>query len=306
MKKLSGIIVPMATPLCDPRTLDKEGVAKMVEHLVSGGVDGIFLLGTTGEGPQLPYALRRELVAETCARVAGRVPVLAGITETDLDAALDFARFCADAGASAAVAAAPYYFKLSQDECIAWYTELADRLPLPLVLYNMPSHTDTSLAPATMATLAAHPNIVALKDSSGSISLINKVRVAIEPFAGKFAMFMGPDAAVGEAVMMGADGGVCTGANLWPHLFKDLYLAAKAGDTARVRELQRFTTDANMRLYAIGSGHSSIVKGVKAALAEMGLIQNVLATPFTPFSGKELETVREAVRTLREQLAKPQ
>ena len=300
MKKLSGIIVPMATPLCDPRTLDKEGVAKMVEHLVSGGVDGIFLLGTTGEGPQLPYALRRELVAETCARVAGRVPVLAGITETDLDAALDFARFCADAGASAAVAAAPYYFKLSQDECIAWYTELADRLPLPLVLYNMPSHTDTSLAPATMATLAAHPNIVALKDSSGAISYFNEVRVAVEPFAGKFSIFMGPDAAVGEAVLMGADGGVCTGANLWPKLFKELYLAAKAGDLPRVRDLQRFTTASNMKIYAVGSGHSSILRGVKAALSEMGLIKNVLATPFEPFSGADLRKIRSALNELRE------
>ena len=302
MEKLSGIIPPMVTPLTSNRALDKDGVAKMVEHLVGGGVDGLFLLGTTGEGPHLPYALRRELVAETCRAVAGRIPVLVGITETDMDDALAFARDCHGFGAAAAVAAPPYYFKLSQGECVAWYTALADRLDMPLVIYNMPSHTDTTLSPATIAQLAAHPNIVALKDSSGSISLFNKVRVAIEPFAGKFAMFMGPDAAVGEAVMMGADGGVCTGANLWPRLFKDLYLAAKAGDTARVRELQRFTTDANKRLYAIGSGHSSIVKGVKAALAEMGLIQNVLATPFTPFSGKELETVREAVRTLREKI----
>ena len=300
MNKLSGIIPPMVTPLDEKRQLDKDGVAKMVKHLVGGGVDGIFLLGTTGEGPHLPYALRRELVAETCRCVADRIPVFVGITETDMDDALAFARDCRGFGASYAVAAPPYYFKLSQGECVVWYTELANRLEMPLVIYNMPSHTDTTLSPATIALLAAHPNIVALKDSSGSISYFNKVRVAIEPFAGKFAMFMGPDAAVGEAVMMGADGGVCTGANLWPHVFKSLYLAAKAGDIKKVRELQRFTTDANMRLYAIGSGHSSIVKGVKAALAEMGLIKNVLATPFTPFAGKELETVRDAVAKLRQ------
>jgi 4-hydroxy-tetrahydrodipicolinate synthase len=302
MEKLSGIIPPMVTPLTANHALDKDGVAKMVEHLVGGGVDGIFLLGTTGEGPHLPYALRRELVAETCRCVAGRVPVFVGITETDMDDALAFACDCHAFGASYAVAAPPYYFKLSQGECVAWYMELANRLEMPLVIYNMPSHTDTTLAPATLAQLAAHPNIVGLKDSSGSISYFNKVRVAVEPFAGKFAMFMGPDAAVGEAVLMGADGGVCTGANLWPRVFKSLHLAAKAGDLEKVRKLQRFTTDANMRLYAIGSGHSSIVKGVKAALAEMGLIQNVLATPFTPFDGKELETVKEAVRTLREQI----
>ncbi len=302
MEKLSGIIPPMVTPLTANHALDKDGVAKMVEHLVGGGVDGIFLLGTTGEGPHLSYAIRRELVAEACRCVAGRVPVFVGITETDMDDALAFARDCRGFGASFAVAAPPYYFKLSQGECVAWYMELANRLEMPLVIYNMPSHTDTTLVPATLAQLAAHPNIVGLKDSSGSISYFNKVRVAVEPFVGKFAMFMGPDAAVGEAVLMGADGGVCTGANLWPRVFKSLHLAAKAGDLEKVRKLQRFTTDANMRLYAIGSGQSSIVKGVKAALAEMGFIQNVLATPFTPFTGKELETVKEAVRTLREQI----
>ena len=302
MEKLSGIIPPMVTPLTANHALDKDGVAKMVEHLVGGGVDGIFLLGTTGEGPHLSYAIRRELVAEACRCVAGRVPVFVGITETDMDDALAFARDCRGFGASFAVAAPPYYFKLSQGECVAWYMELANRLEMPLVIYNMPSHTDTTLAPATLAQLAAHPNIVGLKDSSGSISYFNKVRVAVEPFAGKFAMFMGPDAAVGEAVLMGADGGVCTGANLWPRVFKSLHLAAKAGDLEKVRKLQRFTTDANMRLYAIGSGHSSIVKGVKAALAEMGFIQNVLATPFTPFTGKELETVKAAIERLKKLL----
>ena len=302
--KLSGIICPMATPLASPSALDKEGVAKMVEHLVAGGVDGIFLLGTTGEGPHLPYAIRRELVAETCRLVAGRIHVFAGITETDLDAALAFARFCKDAGASFAVAAAPYYFQLSQGELAAWFTALADALPLPLVVYNMPSHVDTPIAPATMAKLAAHQNVVALKDSSGSISYFNKVRVAVEPFADKFAVFMGPDAAVGEAVLMGADGGVCTGANLWPRLFKELHLAAKAGDLARVRALQRFTTAANMRLYAVGSGHASIIQGVKAALSEMGLVRNVLATPFEPFSGEKLDAIRTAVAQLKTEAAK--
>ena len=165
-------------------------------------------------------------------------------------------------------------------------------------------HVDTPIAPATMAKLAAHPNVVALKDSSGSISYFNKVRVAVEPFADKFAVFMGPDAAVGEAVLMGADGGVCTGANLWPRLFKELHLAAKAGDLARVRALQRFTTAANMRLYAVGSGHASIIQGVKAALSEMGLVRNVLATPFEPFSGEKLDAIRTAVAQLKTEAAK--
>ena len=110
---------------------------------------------------------------------------------------------------------------------------------------------------------------------------------------------MGPDEAMGEAVLLGADGGVCTGANLWPAQFKAMYLAAKAGDVEKVRKLQRFTTMSSYRLYGLGQGQIGFLKGVKAALAEMGLIQNVLAAPFAPFSGKALAPVRKAVRELK-------
>ena len=296
--KLSGLIPPMVTPLDAKRRLDKKGTKNMVNHLLKGGVDGIFLLGTTGEGPHLSYAIREELVKTVCRLVKGRVPVLVGITETDLDDAVAFAAKCKSYGAAAVVAAPPYYFKLTQAECVAWFTEMADRLTLPLVVYDMPAHTDTVIEPATIAKLAAHPNIIAMKDSSSIIALFNKFRIALEPFADKFSLFMGPDEAMGEAVLLGADGGVCTGANLWPVQFKAMYLAAKAGDVETVRCLQRFTTMSSYLLYGLGQGQIGFLKGVKCALAEMGLIQNVLAAPFTPFSGRERAQVKAALKKL--------
>ena len=296
--KLSGLIPPMVTPLDAKRRLDKKGTKNMVNHLLKGGVDGIFLLGTTGEGPHLSYAIREELVKTVCRLVKGRVPVLVGITETDMDDAVAFAAKCKSYGAAAVVAAPPYYFKLTQAECVAWFTEMADRLPLPLVVYDMPAHADTVIEPATIAKLAAHPNIVAMKDSSSIIALFNKFRIALEPFADKFSLFMGPDEAMGEAVLLGADGGVCTGANLWPAQFKAMYLAAKAGDVETVRCLQRFTTMSSYLLYGLGQGQIGFLKGVKCALAEMGLIQNVLAAPFTPFSGRERAQVKAALKKL--------
>ena len=303
MKKFTGLIPPMVTPLDEKRRLDKKGVANMVRYLVDGGVDGIFLLGTTGEGPHLSYAIRRELVKETCRLVKGRVPVLVGITETDLEDALAFAADCKAFGAAGVVAAPPYYFKLTQAECVAWFTELADRSPLPVVVYDMPAHTDTVIEPVTIAKLAAHKNIVAMKDSSSIIALFNKFRIALEPFKDKFSLFMGPDEAMGEAVLLGADGGVCTGANLWPKAFKAMYLAAKAGDVEKVRRLQRFTTMSSYLLYGLGQGQIGFLKGVKAALAEMGLVQNVLAAPFAPFAGKELRPIKAAIRKLKKELS---
>ena len=296
--KLTGLIPPMVTPLDAKRRLDKKGTRNMVRHLLKGGVDGIFLLGTTGEGPHLSYAVREELVKTVCGLVKGRVPVLVGITETDLDDAVAFAAKCKAYGAAAVVAAPPYYFKLTQAECVAWFTEMADRLPLPLVIYDMPAHTDTIIEPATIAKLAAHPNIVAMKDSSSIIALFNKFRIALEPYAEKFSLFMGPDEAMGEAVLLGADGGVCTGANLWPAQFKAMYLAAKAGDVETVRRLQRFTTMSSYLLYGLGQGQIGFLKGVKCALAEMGLIQNVLAAPFAPFAGRERAQVKAALKKL--------
>lgn len=304
MRKFSGLIPPMVTPLDANRRLDKKGVKNMVDHLLAGGVDGIFLLGTTGEGPHLSYAVREALVKETCRLVKGRVPVLVGITETDVEGALAFAAACGKHGAAAVVAAPPYYFKLTQAECTAWFSELADRSPLPVVVYDMPAHTDTVVEPATIVKLAAHPNIVAMKDSSSVIALFNKFRLALEPFADKFSLFMGPDEAMGEAVLLGADGGVCTGANLWPAAFKAMHLAAKAGDAEKVARIQRFTTMSSYLLYGLGAGQIGFLKGVKAALAEMGLVQNALAAPFAPFVGKELVAVKKALKTLRAEYAK--
>lgn len=294
----------MVTPLASPDRLDVAGVKKMVEHLVSGGVDGIFLLGTTGEGPHLSYALRKELIEKATAAVRGRVKVLAAVTDTTMEEAVALAKVAKKAGCDAVVATTPYYFKLTQDEVYAWFAELADRSPLPLVIYDMPAHTDTIVEPKTIAKLAAHPNVIGMKDSSSVIALFNKFRVALEPFAEKFSLFMGPDEAMGEAVLMGADGGVCTGANLWPATFKAMYEAAKTGDCAEVRRLQRLTTMSSYLLYGLGQGQSGFLKGVKAALSEMGLIKNVLTTPFAPFSGKELATVRKALRQLRKMGAK--
>ena len=303
-KVLSGLIPPMVTPLDERRRLDRAGVKNMVNHLLKGGVDGIFLLGTTGEGPHLSYAVREALVKETCRLVKGRVPVLVGITETDLEDALAIAKECRTFGAAAVVAAPPYYFKLTQTECVSWFAELADRSPLPVVVYDMPAHTDTVIEPATIAKLAAHRNVVAMKDSSSVIALFNKFRIALEPFKDRFSLFMGPDEAMGEAVLLGADGGVCTGANLWPDVFKAMYEAAKSGDLAKVAKLQRFTTMSSYLLYGLGQGQIGFLKGVKAALAEMGLIKNVLAAPFAPFAGGELEPIRAALRKLAKEKAK--
>src|SRR5258708_3767293 len=143
---LSGIIPPMVTPLRDQDALDVAALERIVEHLLAGGVSGLFLLGTTGEGPALSYSLRYELIDRTCDLVAGRVPVLVGVTDPALVEAQGLAEWAADAGADVIVAAPPYYFPMGQDDFVRWFTRLAEESPLPLFLYNIPPCTGITLS----------------------------------------------------------------------------------------------------------------------------------------------------------------
>src|ERR1700678_3507546 len=137
--KLNGIIPPMITPLLGRDELDVAGLERLVEHILAGGVSGLFILGTTGEGPSLSYRLRRELIERVCKEVARRMPGLAGITDTAFTESLNIARAAADCGADAVVVAPPYYLPEAQPELQEYLDHLVPELPLPLYIYNMPA-----------------------------------------------------------------------------------------------------------------------------------------------------------------------
>ena len=281
----------MVTPLTPERKLDAGGLERLVAHILGGGVHGLFALGTTGEAPDLPYDVRRELVERTCALVAGRVPVLVGITDTVSSESLCMGEFARSCGASALVAAPPYYFAAGQPELLAYYRRLADELPLPLFLYNMPSQVKVMIEVKTVVELSRHPNIAGLKDSSGNIGYFNACLHALKDRPG-FSILMGPEEAMGEAVLMGASGGVAGGANIFPRLFADLYDAAIAMDVPRVRALQDRVMLASSLLYGIGHHNSSFVKGVKCAISLMGICSDALAEPREPFNAGDRAKIR--------------
>ena len=198
MNAIKGIIPPMITPLKGNDELDREGAVRLTEHILAGGVHALFLLGTTGEAQSLTYRLRYEFVELVCKQVAGRVPVLVGVTDTSLDESVKLAAHAAACGAVGVVAAAPYYFAPSQQELIEYYTALADALPLPLYLYNMPSHVKVFLEPATVKTLADHPNIVGLKDSSANMTYFQTLLYYLGD-RDDFSLYIGPEELTGES-----------------------------------------------------------------------------------------------------------
>lgn len=296
-KPLRGVVPPMVTPLLDNERLDAEGLERLVEHILSGGVHGLFLLGTTGEAPDLSYELRHELVKRVCKQVKGRVPVLVGVTDTVFTESLRLAKTAEKAGAEAVVAAPPYYFAPGQPELVEYYNHLANNLPLPLFLYNMPSHTKVMIDPYTAHALSENANIVGLKDSSANIVYFNTVRHLLRERE-DFSILIGPEEALGEVVLMGGHGGVCGGANLFPKLFVDTYEAAVAGDVARVRELQDRVMRVSGALYGVGRHVSSFLKGVKCSLDLMGICGDFMAEPFSRFREEERSIIRSRLVAL--------
>jgi len=287
----------MVTPLLDNDRLDVAGLERLVGHILAGGVHGLFLLGTTGEAPDLGYKLRHELVKRVCKLVKGRVPVLVGVTDTVFSESLRLAAAAADAGAAAVVAAPPYYFAPGQPELVEYYSHLADRLPLPLFLYNMPSHTKVMVDPYTVQALAENPNIAGLKDSSANIVYFNAVCHSLRE-RNDFSVLMGPEEALGEVVLMGGHGGVCGGANLFPRLYVDVYNAAAAGDVATVRKLQDRVMTISGALYGVGRHVSSFLKGVKCSLDLMGICDDFMAEPFSRFREEERFIIRSRLLSL--------
>lgn len=293
-QQLTGIIPPMITPLLSTEKIDTVGVKNLVEHLIKGGVSGIFILGTTGETQHLSIKVRETLIRETCAAVNNRLPVLVGITDTSLSESLYLAGVAAECKADAVVAAPPYYFALGQPELFEYYQALSEKSPLPLYLYNMPSHTKVMIEPETVKKLSALPNIVGLKDSSANGVYFSKLLHLMKGNP-DFALFVGPEEMMASVVLMGANGGVAGGANLYPRLFVDLYNAAAAKDLAQVAILQDKVMQVGDALYGIGRFGSSYIKGIKTALALKGICSDCLAQPFNTFQKPEKQKIQTAL-----------
>lgn len=298
----SGIIPPMVTPLLsDNLSLDLDGVKHLIEHLVSGGVHGIFILGTTGESTSLSYKTREQLIVESCKAVNGRVPVFVGITDTSIEESVHLALIAEKAGAAAVVAAPPYYYGLGQEELYKYYWSLADQVNLPLFLYNMPSHTKINIDVKTVVRLAEHQNIVGLKDSSANAVYFQSLCYLLKT---NFSLLVGPEEITAETVLMGGHGGVNGGANLFPKLYVALYNAALAKDFARIEELQNLVMEISTRIYTVGSYGSSYLKGLKGALSALGIVNGNIAPPFTTFDEKEMTKVIANIKEIEVMVAK--
>jgi dihydrodipicolinate synthase/N-acetylneuraminate lyase len=299
---LNGIIPPMITPLRGRDELDLPGLERLIEHILSGGVSGLFILGTTGEGPGLSYRLRREFVERVCKQVKKRVPVLVGITDTAFVESINIARTAADSGADAVVVAPPYYLPEAQPELQEYLEHLIPELPLPVYLYNMPALTKVHFELETVRRAMDEPRIIGLKDSSGDLNYFKSAAEMIRQRP-DWSLLIGPEEKLFDSLQLGGNGGVSGGANLFPKLYVKLVEAHRAGNLARAQELQKQIQRVSDSFYRIGKYSSSIIKGIKCAASCLGLCDDFMAEPFHRFRAAEAELVKSRLKDIAAELS---
>jgi 4-hydroxy-tetrahydrodipicolinate synthase len=294
-RPLRGVITAMVTPLDEHLALDQKGLERLIEHLIRGGVHGIFILGTTGEAPSLPYAVRSALIQQACQLVGSRVPVIVGITDTSYQDAVRMAAQAHACGAVAVVAAPPYYYQVSQADLLRYFKNLASASPLPLFLYNAPLNTHSWIESATAIEAASLPNVVGLKDSGLNMGYFHAVREGLRHMP-DFSLLVGPDDLLAEAVLLGAHGGMAGGSNVLPRLFVELYEAAAAGDVDRVQALHQQAILFDHAVYRSADHPANPLRGLKCAMQLMGICGSALTPPLQPYAKKERDLVEQYLR----------
>ena len=288
---LKGIIPPLVTPLLESGELDLVGLKKLVGHVLSGGVHGLFLLGTTGEGTSLSHRLQKLLISKTCDLVQKRVPILVCITDTALEESLELAAHARQAGADFLVVAAPYYLPISQEEMQDYLDLLLPKLSLPILLYNMPSCTKMNLSLETIRK-AKELGAIGIKDSSGDMDYLNSLLQEFRNDA-NFSIITGSELLLHETILNGGHGGVAGGANFFPELFVELYKASLANDSDKIMLLRQKVVQIDNTIYSVGKNTSKYIKGIKSALAALGICHDFTAPPVTRFNEVERAKIRK-------------
>ncbi len=235
--RLSGIIPPMITPLTESGQIDVPGLERLVNHMLRGGVSGIFVLGSSGEGPWLTRDQQRQMVQETVRLVGGKVPVLAGALEAGTARTLEVLYQHQDAGADMIVIASPYYYGAGPAVQIEHVTTLVNAASVPVILYNIPPMTHNPISPATVQQVLGLENLVGVKDSAGNWDDFQDL-LRLKTERPDFAVFQGAERLAAQSLLAGADGIVPGLGNVVPEIFQQIHAAALDGRPADAEHLQ--------------------------------------------------------------------
>lgn len=287
MAPLQGSFVAIVTPMQDDGVLDIESFRRLIDWHIKEGTDGIVVVGTTGESPTVDFDEHRLLIKTAVDHVAKRVPVIAGTGANATSEAIELAAYAKQAGADLSLTVVPYYNKPTQEGLYRHYRTVAEAVSIPQILYNVPGRTACDMKPETVARLAELPNIVGLKEASGSLER-NRELVAL--LGGRLSLLSGDDDLACESMLGGFRGVISVTANVVPHQVHEVCTAARAGDAERARRLDQSLKPLHKALF-----FESNPIPVKWAVARLGLITDGIRLPLTPLSKRFHAPVLEAM-----------
>jgi 2-dehydro-3-deoxy-D-pentonate aldolase len=291
IEELTGVLPALVSPLRRDGSADEDGIKRLVEHVIAGGVHGLLALGSTGEGAALGERTRWQVLTSVVEAAAGRVPVICGVAQPHLEAARGEVAAAARLGAHAALVAPPFYYLIDQATVLAFYRRLATESKIPLLLYNIPQYTKVVAEPATVSQLAKEGTIAGMKDSSRDFEYFENVRLATNDVP-SFRLFTGSDTMLLASRAMGGAGTICGAANVAPSWVVRIYDDVKRGDWEAARAGQNALIELVMALRA-----GVFPASIKASLQLQGICEPWPAPPTAALD-------ESATARLRDQLDK--
>lgn len=283
---LQGSLVAIVTPMFEDGRLDLPSLNALIDFHIDQGTDGIVIVGTTGESPTVDFDEHCLLIKTAVDHVDKRVPVIAGTGANSTKEAIILTQKAKDLGVDACLLVAPYYNKPTQEGLYQHFKAVADAVNIPQILYNVPGRTACDITNDTTIRLAAHPNIVGIKDATGGIERGTDLLLRAPE---NFAVYSGDDATAMSLMLLGGKGTISVTANVAPKLMHEMCVFAMAGNVTAAREI-------NAKLFAL---HQKLFVEanpipVKWVLAEMGLIKTGIRLPMLRLSAHYHEVLRSA------------
>ncbi len=285
---ITGSIVAIVTPMHEDGSLDLERLRGLIDWHIGQGTDGIVVVGTTGESPTVNWDEHGELIRASVEHSAGRVPIIAGTGANSTAEAVELADFARSVGAVAHLSVVPYYNKPTQEGLYRHFRTIAERVDLPMIVYNVPGRTVADMSNETVLRLAQVPGIAGIKDATGAIDRSSDL-IRLAPKG--FALYTGDDATALAYMLLGGHGVISVTANVAPKLMHDMCVAALAGDVATARGINDKLLPLHRHLFVEANPIP-----VKWAVQQMGLIGAGIRLPLTPFSSEYHDRVRGAMR----------
>ena len=282
-----GMATAIVTPLTE-NGIDYDAFGKLIDWQIEQGINALVVCGTTGEASTLSDDEHRDAIAFAVKHANKRVPIIAGTGSNDTEYALDLTRCACEAGADAVLVVTPYYNKATQKGLIKMFTTIADASTVPVILYDVPSRTGMSIEPKTVAALAEHPNIVALKAACGNIS---KIAETAHLCGDKIHIYSGNDDQVIPIMSLGGKGCISVLSNILP---KESALMCKKFFDGDIKGAAQMQLDYIPLINALFSEVNPIP--VKAAMAKMGWCEDYLRLPLTPMEDEHRKVLFDEMR----------